>query len=951
MGFLDRFRAVAEIATSEVPASPAFSTIGPDQIDPALFGLASWGQYQAPESRVTRREAIQVPAIKRGRDLICGTLGALPLRVLDPGNHETTLPGDLVGQPEVGRARSVTMTRTIEDLLFEAKAYWLIRDFNWAGYPSSVTRIEVGNVDEQDGKVWVSLGNETIEVPATRLIKFESPNDPMLDAGARAIRTALSLDLAARNYANEPAPSMYFTPAEGSDPADDDDVADLLDAWGASRRTRATAYVPAAVKLNTMGYSPLDLQLSDQRQHAVLEIARLMGIDPEDLGVSTTSRTYQNAESRRQDLINQTLMAYVAAVQDRLSMPDVTPRGYTVRFNFDAFLLSDMATRFEAYVNGLETGAITHDEMRQLEGRPATAPPEVTPMPTPAPVEAQATAREVTFEVPDVTAMDSDTGTVFEANHERRTITGLAVPYGKPARSGGRMWQFSKGSLEWSDPKRVKLLIQHDFSQAVGHAVTLEETDAGLIATFKVARGEAGDRALTMAEDGVWDGLSIGMGIGGQYTERSGVHFATSAPLAEISLTPSPAFEDARLIAVTATADQEGNTMGDDKPEVIVAGTAPTFDAKPITDAIAAGFANLPSFPPREVVPISDGGVTFTAVNEAVCYRFDGGRGKYDFSTDLVNSLRNHDGEAGQRIAAFMAEMGPRFNVTQANVATTNPNRNRPDLYVDQQDFEFPLYQAIYKGTISDNTPFVLPKFGSSSGLVADHVEGVEPSGGAFTTTAQTVTPSPLSGKAVINREVWDQGGNPQVSQLIWRQMVRGWFEGLEASIQAFLVANAASIADITVTTAAADAALEASLTSQLVPLQYLRGGFRMRDFFLQVDLYKALVAAKDTSGKRLFPAVAFNPTNVNGAVEPYWAAININGIMGRPAWATAATSINAGSSWLLDRNDMSLWTSAPQRITMDNIAVATVQLGIWGYKALAITDFTGLREVIYDPV
>jgi hypothetical protein len=198
-----------------------------------------------------------------------------------------------------------------------------------------------------------------------------------------------------------------------------------------------------------------------------------------------------------------------------------------------------------------------------------------------------------------------------------------------------------------------------------------------------------------------------------------------------------------------------------------------------------------------------------------------------------------------------------------------------------------------------------------------------------------------------IAREAWDQGGNPQMSGLIWNQMIRAWYEALEAASVAMLEALAPTT--LTVTTAAADAVLEASLTSQLAPLQYVRGGFRMRDFFIQVDLYKALVAAKDGNGRKLFPFLG--ATNATGTVSEFFSALLIGGLVGRPAWALAATSANSANSFLFDRGDVSGWATAPNRLTFDNIEVANVYIGIWGYKALANTDLTGVRKVAYDPV
>jgi hypothetical protein len=67
----------------------------------------------------------------------------------------------------------------------------------------------------------------------------------------------------------------------------------------------------------------------------------------------------------------------------------------------------------------------------------------------------------------------------------------------------------------------------------------------------------------------------------------------------------------------------------------------------------------------------------------------------------------------------------------------------------------------------------------------------------------------------------------------------------------------------ITLTLASQDDVLVGDLEAALAALQYVRGGFRMRDFFAQVDLYKKLIAAVDANGRKLLPIL--NPTNANG--------------------------------------------------------------------------------------
>lgn len=355
--------------------APRFSVIGDESIDPAFFGLTSYASTTSPAPRVDRRTAIQVPAVKRTRDLIAGTLGTLPIGLVGPDRRPSY--SSLFEQPERNTPRSVTMARTFEDLLFEGTAWWLITEYGWNGFPVKVVKLDPRTVDvKTDGKVYVTRdghrGMRTEHVEDRDLIRFDSPNEPLLVAGARAIRTCLALESAAQRYADGAPPIDYFTPAEGVDPVDvEDDVEGILDDWQAARQARATGYVPAVLKYNVAGWNPEQLQMAEARQHAVLEIARLAGVDPEELGVSTTSRTYANQFDRRKQFIDFTLGGYRQAIEDRLSMGDVTPRGYTAKFDLSAFLRSDDKTRYETYEIGQRVGAIDGPtEVRELEGKP-----------------------------------------------------------------------------------------------------------------------------------------------------------------------------------------------------------------------------------------------------------------------------------------------------------------------------------------------------------------------------------------------------------------------------------------------------------------------------------------------------------------------------------------------------------------------------------------------------
>ncbi|XTZ16411.1 phage portal protein [Micromonospora echinospora] len=991
-------------------------------------------------TRVGRAEALSVAAVQRGRNAIC-SIATIPLvqyRGLD------IVRNPFLEQIDPDVPNVVTLSQTLEDLAFEAISWWLITAQDRDDYPLAARHLEVSAVslDPPRGEVNpFPSGRDARGVPivwvhgepvtADRLIRFDSPNPGLLAANGRAIRRALLLDKLAATYADNPRPTDYFTEDDtpGADQLDDDEVDAFLAEWAAERKRRSTGWIPGGIKrVDVNSPSPAEIQLVELQRQVTLEIANGLGVDPEDLGVSTTSRTYFNAQDRRTSKINETYAPFMQAITQRLSMGDVTRRGHRVAFDLTDFLKPDPLTQAQYWEALKRMGAIDSDEIRGFAGlsgpapKPASAPAPEESAPAggdqddeqtgiePAQVDATAPAA-LTFDSSSTLTLDAEV-LGFTVDTERRTIEGLALPYGKTASKYGVSFVFDPGSLHWSDPGRVKLLRDHDYRQPLGKAVELTDTPRGLKVKFHVAPGAAGDEALALASHGTLDGLSVGvdfdMAADTVPDDKSkGTVRVRRADLRETSLTAMPAFDDARVSKVRAHREAKESGMPEEhepneaqttppaaggiqldqgqvtallsRPGAIQAlvaaqqsaaqqSTAPagglTLSAEQVDGLIKSGrlgaLLGMPQLTPAQREPERRPTVDPTrrtvsaSVGEPAPYRFDRQgnitKGTHDFSTDLIAGSKG-DGAALERAQKFMAEAfdaemrHAQFDTDKADVAGLNPNRQRPDLYVDQREFRSPVWDAINKGILDSPTPFVLPKFGSASGLVSAHTEGVEPTDGTFTATSQTITPGPVSGKVRITREAWDQGGNPQLSSIIWRQMVRAWHEALEAAAVAVL--DAASPTQITLTTGATDEALDQELTAAFAALQFVRGGFAMTDMFTQVDLYKALVAAVDADGRRLYPALS--PSNASGSARSRWAALDINGVTAVPSWALAASGTVAASSYLLDRESVHGWATAPRQLQFET-SVAYVELAIWGYRAAAITDLTGVREIVYDP-
>lgn len=973
----------------DIPASSFEFDSDPMPIDQFFAGLNELSAVP----RVGREEALSVPTVQKGRNLLC-SISTLPL-VLRNANNEI-MRSPLLEQIDPDIANVVTMAQTVEDLVFEAIAWWRVTARGLDGFPISAQHLDPSSVslvppggkspaplpsgeDPRNAVVWV----DGKPVPWRDIIRFDSPNPAVLKVGGRAIKRAILLDQAARLYSDNPRPLDYFTPTDGVDPAEDEEIAEILNNWRTARRKRSTAYVPAAMTYNTVDIpSPADLQLVELQKQANLDIANAFGVDPEELGISTTSRTYANVVDRRKDKINDVLSPYMRAITDRLSMGDVTKRGQRVGFDLDDYMKSNPTERWSVYEKAKNMGVYSVEEIRRKEGEPPQedqaeeqAAPVISIVPDDAGVSASDRAaynfKNQTSHQFSFTADDAEFE--FAVDMDKRTISGLALPYNKVGMKYGMKFRFKPGSLQWSETSRVKHFKDH--SIPVGKALELKSTQRALMAKLSVGQGPTGDELLLMADEGIYDGLSVGVDFnldpesGDVQLARDGVYDVLRADLREITTTAMPAFDDARVTKVAASRgggemDKCATCGQEHAPNVACPTTTPPAQAGQQNGNVqlAAGqtlqmsqadllalVQQLQQGAPAQEQPQIVNPTRLTAsttVTEPEPYRLDRKgnlmKGSHDFSTDLFAGY-NGDQAALERANAWVRKA---FDVATGDVNELNPTVNRPELYVDQRSFQYPIWNAISKGTLANITPFTFPKFNSASGLVANHTEGTEPSSGTFTVTGQTVTPTAVSGKAKITRETWDQGGNPQVSNLIWQQMLKGWFEALEAFAVSTL--DAATPTAIALTAGGEDVALSDELEAAFVALQFVRGGFSMDNMFTQVDLYKKLAAAKDLNDRKIYPAIG--PSNATGTAQARWKALDINGVTAYPAWALAASGTVSASSYLFDSDSVHGWASTPQRLDF-NIEVAHVYIGLWGYKAAAISDIAGVREITYDPV
>ena len=320
--------------------------------------------------RINRGDAMQVPAVARARNIICGTIGTLGLNAYNDVTYAKIEGRSLLKQPDPALPRSVTITWTCEDILFVGHAFWIVLAVSPEdGRPTQARRIdparvtfttdlntqEVVNGFYLDGNLCPSMG-------VGSLIMFSGFDEGILNRGGRTISTALKLEEAVQRMATEPNPTMVIKNSGVDLPAEQ--VSSLLASWKQARATRSTAYLSGPLDVTTFGYDAGQMQLTESRLNTASEIARMCNIPAWYLNAESASATYSNVSAERRSLVDFSLAPMMHCIEERLSMNDLTPRGQEVKFDLDDYLRGNPLEEIQVLTAMLDAGLINVDEAR-----------------------------------------------------------------------------------------------------------------------------------------------------------------------------------------------------------------------------------------------------------------------------------------------------------------------------------------------------------------------------------------------------------------------------------------------------------------------------------------------------------------------------------------------------------------------------------------------------------
>jgi phage head maturation protease len=144
--------------------------------------------------------------------------------------------------------------------------------------------------------------------------------------------------------------------------------------------------------------------------------------------------------------------------------------------------------------------------------------------------------------------------TITAADSNSRTITGRIVTFEETGNASIGKVQFAAGSVQATP---VLLNLEHDRTRRIGKTLSIQSTDKGIEATFKIANTTAGTDALVEAQEGLRDGFSVEVSFDEYETLKDGTVRILAGELTGVALTSEPAIRSARVESVAATEEEQ----------------------------------------------------------------------------------------------------------------------------------------------------------------------------------------------------------------------------------------------------------------------------------------------------------------------------------------------------------------------------------------------------------
>jgi hypothetical protein len=488
----------------------------------------------------------------------------------------------------------------------------------------------------------------------------------------------------------------------------------------------------------------------------------------------------------------------------------------------------------------------------------------------------------------------------IECSEDRREISGKIVPMGTGEIGNTNLgaYVFEAGSIDITDPSKIKLLSQHDMKKPVGRMTASEVREDGIYATFKLSRSQAGSDALIMASEGLVSGLSIGAEIISSKPSRDGHTVVTAAKLKEVSLVTEPAFKSAQVLEIAAEevipaeeTQTESETAVENTPETVAA--------------------------PVEAAAVEAARPTVTAMYYT--------KPRIDLSNEafLENSIRAQFGDENAR--QYLAAAS---DTTTTEVAGLVPTRQLTEIINNKSTAGRPSIDAISTGALPDaGMKFQIPRVKTVPTVAAAAEKG------AFDDTQVEieyldVTVAKYAGMQLFDVEVLDRTSPAFFSEL-QSLMADAYAKATNVAVRTAIQTGAS--ADATTITLPWDGAEMAGFIARASDSIYTATLRFATGVIVSPTQWSNIMGMVDSQNRPLF--IASQPQNAAGNVSQ-----SLRGsLLGLDLYVDYSLTGSADGSIVVVNRDSFTWYESPRlQLRADKVGTGKVEVGYYGYGAIA---------------
>ncbi len=344
-----------------------------------FFGTTSSGKT------VNEKTAMQTSAVYACVRIISETIASLPLHLYkytDKGKEKAmdhNLYRILHSEPNPEMTSFVFRETLMSHLLLWGNAYaQIIRDGRGniiALYPlmpdkMTVERTKKGELYylyQKDGEFYPLRNDEVLHIPGLGfdgLIGY-SPIAMAKNAIGMAIATE---EYGAKFFANGANPGGVLEhPGVVKDPSK------IRESWNAvyqgSGNAHRVAVLEEGMKYQTIGIPPEQAQFLETRKFQIEEICRIFRVPPH-LVASLDKATFSNIEHQSISFVDNTIIPWVSRLEQSIQkvlLNESEKKAYLVKFNLNARLRGDSASRASFYQIMRQNGVMSANDIRELE--------------------------------------------------------------------------------------------------------------------------------------------------------------------------------------------------------------------------------------------------------------------------------------------------------------------------------------------------------------------------------------------------------------------------------------------------------------------------------------------------------------------------------------------------------------------------------------------------------